>query len=229
MKKRLLIIPAKGYSKRIKEKNIKKFHGKPIISYTLSTAKKSKLFEKIHVSTESKKIKRIVEHLGYKIDFLRPKSLSKNNTPTIDVLKYVFNRYSDLNYEFDEIWTISCCAPLLNKNDLIRAAKKTKKNKVLLSITKFNAPIEWAFTIKRKKNLMPIFKENLFKNSQNFSEKYHDAGAFAVFPISFLKKNNINLENNFTGFTLPRERAIDIDNIDDWNLAESLYKANLKR
>ena len=55
---------------------------------------------------------------------------------------------------------------------------------------------------------MPIFKENLFKNSQNFSEKYHDAGAFAVFPISFLKKNNINLENNFTGFTLPRERAM---------------------
>ena len=55
MKKRLLIIPAKGYSKRIKEKNIKKFHGKPIISYTLSTAKKSKLFKKIHVSTESKK------------------------------------------------------------------------------------------------------------------------------------------------------------------------------
>ena len=109
MKKRLLIIPAKGYSKRIKEKNIKKFHGKPIISYTLSTAKKSKLFKKIHVSTESKKIKRIVEHLGYKIDFLRPKSLSKNNTPTIDVLKYVFNRFSDLNYEFDEIWTISCC------------------------------------------------------------------------------------------------------------------------
>ena len=73
---------------------------------------------------QSKKIKRIVEHLGYKIDFLRPKSSSKNNTPTIDVLKYVFNRFSDLNYEFDEIWTISQgCAPLLNKNDLIRSQK----------------------------------------------------------------------------------------------------------
>ena len=54
-KKRLLIIPAKGYSKRIKEKNIKKFFGKPVISYILNNAKKSNLFNIIHVSTESKK------------------------------------------------------------------------------------------------------------------------------------------------------------------------------
>ena len=57
--KRLLIIPARGGSKRIKNKNIKKFKKKPIIYYTINSAVKSKLFNKIHVSTESNLIKKL--------------------------------------------------------------------------------------------------------------------------------------------------------------------------
>ena len=69
---RLLIIPARGNSKRIKNKNIKLFCGKPIINYSLLSATKSKLFNKIHVSTDSKKIFNTVINCGYKIDFMRP-------------------------------------------------------------------------------------------------------------------------------------------------------------
>ena len=227
-KKRLLIIPAKGYSKRIKEKNIKKFFGKPVISYILNNAKKSNLFNIIHVSTESKKVKKIVEKQGFKIDFLRPKKLSQDKIPTLDVLRFVYNKYLKLKYTFDEVWTISSCTPLLKKEDLIKASKNVNKNKILLSITKFDAPVEWAFSLKSKGNLKPLFPKKLFENSQKFSKKYHDAGAFAVFPISFLKKTNINLENNFKGFVLPKERAIDIDHKEDWKLAELLFKAQLK-
>ena len=228
MTNRLLIIPAKGISKRIKGKNIKNFYGKPMISYALANAKDSKLFRKIHVSTESNKVKKIVENLGFKVDFLRPKKLSQNNTPTVDVLKYVYKKYSE-KYKFDEVWTLSCCTPLLKKSDLIKASKKTKKNKVLLSVTKFGAPIEWAFRMNKKKYLKPNFSKKIFKNSQLLSEKYHDAGAFAVFPISFFKKERIDLKNNFLGFVLPRQRAIDIDDIDDWKLAELMYKINFMK
>jgi N-acylneuraminate cytidylyltransferase len=229
MTNRLLIIPAKGTSKRIKGKNIKHFYGKPMINYALINAKDSKLFNKIHVSTESNKVKKIVENLGFKVDFLRPKKLSQNNTPTVDVLRYVYKKYLEKNYKFDEVWTLSCCTPLLKKDDLINASKKTKKNKVLLSVTKFGAPIEWAFTINKKKILKPNFSKKLFKNSQLLSEKYHDAGAFAVFPSSFLKKEKIDLKNSFLGFVLTRQRAIDIDDIDDWKLAELMYKINFTK
>ena len=68
--KRLAIIPARSGSQRIKNKNIKIFHNKPIISYSIKTALKSKLFKKIHVSTESKKIKKVVKSYGLNIDFL---------------------------------------------------------------------------------------------------------------------------------------------------------------
>lgn len=221
---RLLIIPAKGFSKRIKEKNIKLFFGKPMIHYPLKTAIESKLFKKIHISTESKKVKKIVENLGFEIDFLRPKYLSERNTPTIDVLRYVYNRYKELNYNFDEVWTVSCCTPLLTKEDLKKASKFTKKNKILLGISKFDVPIEWAFQLAKDNELKPVNSSEIFKNSQDLKYKYYDAGAFAVFPTVFMLKKKIKLEKNFVGFILPKQRAIDIDTLDDWRFAELLYK-----
>ena len=66
MVKRLAIIPARGGSKRIINKNIYNFYGKPIIYYPLRELKKSNLFESIHVSTDSDKIVKVVEKLGFK-------------------------------------------------------------------------------------------------------------------------------------------------------------------
>ena len=75
--KRLAIIPARSGSKRIKNKNIKKFIGKPIIFYSINSAIKSRLFEKIHVSTDDKKIQNKIESLGLNVDFLRPNLYQK--------------------------------------------------------------------------------------------------------------------------------------------------------
>ena len=86
--KRLAIIPAKGKSKRIKNKNSKNFFGKPIIYYTLNNAIKSKLFNKIHVSSENKKILTISENLGIQTDFIRPKKLSRDSVILNDVLTH---------------------------------------------------------------------------------------------------------------------------------------------
>ena len=94
MKNRILIIPARKGSTRIKNKNIKKFNGKPIISYSIIAAQKSKLFNKIHVSTNCKKIKRVSTHYGVKFDFYRPEKLSKNKVPIFDVLKQVIKTFS---------------------------------------------------------------------------------------------------------------------------------------
>ena len=90
MTKRILVIPARLNSVRIKNKNIKKFYGKPIIYYSIKAALKSKIFDEIHVSTESEKIKKIVEKYSVKVKFLRNKNLSNHKTKLIDVFKFVF-------------------------------------------------------------------------------------------------------------------------------------------
>jgi len=135
---RLLIIPARGNSKRIHNKNIRLFHKKPIIYYVLDLAKKSKLFKKIHVSTESNKVAKVVNNLGLKIDFMRPKFLSKDTTPVVDVLNYVYKKYDPKETYYDEVWTMFPCSPLLLKKDLIKASKisKIKKKKNFTSYNK---------------------------------------------------------------------------------------------
>ena len=69
MIKRLAIIPARSGSVRIKNKNIKLFNKKPVIYYTLEICKKSRMFKKIHVSTDSKKIKKVVEKKVFQLSF----------------------------------------------------------------------------------------------------------------------------------------------------------------
>jgi len=87
---RLAIIPARSGSKRIAAKNIKKFIDKPIINFSIDNIVKSKLFNEIHVSTDSLEFKKIIEKKNkLKIDFLRPKNLSTDKTPLIEVIKFV--------------------------------------------------------------------------------------------------------------------------------------------
>ena len=221
-KKRLAIIPARDGSKRIKNKNIKLFLGKPIISYTIKNAINSRLFTKIHVSTNSKKIKKIVEkNHKIKIDFLRPNKLSKDTVPLIDVIKFVLEKEKKV---YDEIWLLYPCSPLTNKNDLISASKKFSNNKgkfPLMSVREFDAPIEWS--LKRKKDIyIPNNKKKISIDSKKLKKNYYESASFLIFKPAHLKLNS-NFEKYF-GYLLPKRRAIDIDDLDDWNIAESLYK-----
>ncbi len=192
MTKRLLIIPARSGSKRIKNKNIKIFNGKPIIFYSILEALKSGLFSNIHVSTDSTRIKKIVEKIGLKIEFLRPKHLAGDYTPTVDVLRYVYNKFKKKNFLYDEIWCLTPCSPLIKSFDLISSSKLLKKhrNKIVISVSKYNVPIEWAFT-KKKNKLIPVKKNFYKKRSQDLEFKYHDSGNFVGIPNSFFfKKKN---------------------------------------
>ena len=225
--KRLLIIPARGGSKRIKNKNIKKFKKKPIIYYTINNAIKSKLFNKIHVSTESNLIKKIVEKKKINIDFMRTKKLSKDKTPLFEVYKYVVTEYKKIGFVFDEIWSIMPCAPNLNAKDLKRISifyKKLKIKKPLLSISKYKVPIEWAYTINKKGELTSLSRKSQLLRSQDIEDKYYDAGQFYIYPGNkLLKLNFIKKNYSYIGYKLPFRKSIDIDDIEDWKIAEKLH------
>jgi N-acylneuraminate cytidylyltransferase len=89
----LAIIPARGGSKRIKNKNIIDFCGRPIIAYSLDCARQSGLFDKIHVSTDSPEIAEVAEQLGYPVDFPRTADLADDMTPLMPVIQWVVQQY----------------------------------------------------------------------------------------------------------------------------------------
>ena len=219
---RMLIIPARGNSKRIKLKNIKLFKGRPIISYSLKESLKSKLFKKIHVSTDNDRIKKVVEKIKKGVSHNRPKNLSTNNTPLIKVFHYIVKLYKEKEEYFDEIWFLNPCSPLIKSKDLIDASLffYKQKNNSVLSVCKYSPPIQWAFTLKDGR-LIPQSINNQKKNSQSFNDHYFDTGNFGIFSSNvFYKKNKIN----FSGFVIERSKAIDIDTMEDWNLALKLFK-----
>ncbi len=223
--KRLIIIPARGGSKRIKNKNIKKFKGKPIIFYSINSAKQSKLFDVIHVSTESLKIKNILKN-KVKIDFMRPKYLSSDKTPIYKVLINVVENFYKREINFKEIWCMMPCAPNIESIDLIKASNFYNKKKIKLpvySVSKYKVPIEWSNKLDKKNILRPINKKAQMMRSQDLRKKYYDAGQFYIFPGSKISKLNFK-QNNFLkyGYVLPFSKSIDIDDKEDWKLAEKI-------
>jgi len=221
--RRLAIITARGNSKRIKKKNIKKFFKKPIIFYSIDNAHKSKLFDKIHVSSENNEIIKKVSKYGLKVDFKRPDYLSKDNTKLSTVLRHVVKRYSDINLFFDEVWLIYPCSPLTKPDDLIKAAKtfnSGNKKYPLMSFKEFDAPIEWAFQ-KKNKTFIPINKKKLLINSQSLNKNYYESASFVVYDSKHLfKKTSFS---KYYGLVLPKNRAVDIDTNEDWKIAELFF------
>ena len=220
---RLLIIPARGGSKRIKNKNIKIFHKKPVIYYPLNAAKKSKLFKKIHVSTENKKINLIVEKFGIKNDFFRDKKLSDDNVGIFKVINFVIKKYKEKNIIFDEVWCMYASSALIKKNDLIKISKSFLKQKnSFLTVSKFPVPIYWAFKKKNNGILKPVYPKKLEIDSKKFEQFYYDNGCLIILKKKdFLKSSN---KITFTGYNLPIYKAVDIDDMEDWKLATKFYK-----
>ncbi len=229
MTRRLAIIPARGGSKRIPNKNIRDFCGRPMIMHILETARSTKLFSTIHVSTENDRIRDIVARFGFSPDFLRPKELADDQTPIMPVLKYAALEYQKRGSEFDEIWLLMACAPLVQPCDLLRASEKFSNlasKRPLIGVREYPAPIEWAFVMGKGGSLTPLQPGKFSCRSQDLAKRYFDAGCFAIFPADVvLSSQGAGSDNGFVGYPLEKNSAIDIDDEEDWSLAEALYKS----
>lgn len=225
MKDSIAIIPARYGSKRIKQKNIKLFLNKPIISYIIKNAIKSKLFNKIVVSTDSKKISHISKKYGATDIIFRPKKLSNDYASTLDVIKHAIQELEEKKVKFNYVCCIYPCSVLINSNDLKKSFKKilSSKNKFVFSSLRFTHPIQRGFTIKKNKIRFLDKKNSKKKRTQDLTDVYHDAGQFYWGRKKVWKKTQQILTNNCGYYLVPHNKAIDIDNIDDWYKAEALY------
>lgn len=222
----IAILPARGGSKRIKNKNVVDFCGKPMIAYALEAASKSHLFNKIHVSTDSRKIKQIVENLGHQVEFLRPPKLSGDKIGLIPVLQWVLEEFLSKEEKYNDVFNIMPTAPFLKPQDLIAAYElylSHDKKHPLHVVAEFPVPIEWAYRRDEKGLLEPVQPGAYAIRSQDLDKAYYETGPFSIFHVSHLLSNNPAADKGAISYITPKDRAIDIDDEQDLTLAKKIF------
>lgn len=221
---KIAIIPARSGSKRIKNKNIKFFCGKPIISIVIKKVIESKLFDLVVVSTDSKMIKKISIDAGALVPFLRPKKLSGDLVDTLSVIKHTLNWFK---LHKINILYASCFYPtsvFFTKKDILNAFLKLKKKKFnfVISAKKVNSNFLRSFVI--EKNLIKMVNDRFVDfRTQNLPNNYMDAAQFYYGKRASWYKSKI-FGNKSSIVEIENKQSVDIDTEEDWLEAEKLFK-----
>lgn len=222
----LCIIPARGGSKRIPQKNIKDFLGKPIIAYSIDAALESNLFDEVMVSTDDREIAEIAIQYGAKVPFLRSAEKADDIATTYEVIEEVIFNYKSKGRIFDKVCCIYPCAPFISIDKLKEAFIKLQDFDTVFPVVKYGFPIQRALKKDETDRISFIQPEFELSRSQDLNESYHDAGQFYWFNIAKLLENKSIISKNTACVVLHEMEVQDIDNEIDWQLAELKFKLN---
>lgn len=227
----LAVIPARGGSKRIPRKNIRHFHGKPIIAYAIAAALESRLFDKVLVSTEDQEIADIAMRFGAEVPFLRPMSLADDHVGIMPVLQHALSWMQTRSESVSMLACIFPAAPTIHAGLLAQAeAFRIKMDAdYCFSVTRFPSPIERALRMDENKKLEPIYPEHRLTRTQDLPLSYFDAGMFYLGKAHAFVKNLPIHSSHSVGFELPRLLTQDIDSEEDWAFAEAIYEIALRQ
>jgi pseudaminic acid cytidylyltransferase len=225
--KTVAIISARIGSKRIPNKNIKLFHGKPIIAYSIQAALETKLFDRVIVSTDSHEVEDIARSYGAEVPFIRPPELSDDFTGTSAVIFHALHWLIDHGADIQYVCCIYATAPFIN-SEYIRTGLELLKNAdatSAFSVTTYPYPIYRSLKITESGRLKMIWPHYMDVRSQDLSEAYHDAGQFYWAKVKKYLREKRFISRDAIPVVLPRHLVLDIDTDEDWQLAEAMYEA----
>ncbi|HEX7905937.1 MAG TPA: pseudaminic acid cytidylyltransferase [Chitinophagaceae bacterium] len=220
----IAIITARGGSKRIPRKNIKDFLGKPIIHYSIEAALVSNIFDEVMVSTDDPEIAAIAKKLGASVPFMRSENTSNDFATTSEVLMEVLRQYEQRGKQFKYGCCIYPTAPFVTAEKLKIAYQILLDQHAdsVIPVTRYSFPIWRSFKTEAGK-LIHNWPENANKRSQDLPPAFHDCGQFYFFDIAkFIKIKSLVSANTFS-LEVPESEVQDIDNEEDWKIAEIKY------
>jgi len=229
----IAIIPVKEKSLRLPKKNYLLIDEIPMFVHVFNNIKKSKLFKKIVISTDSKKIIKICDN--YKIfDYsLRPKFLQKNDTSINDICDFVIRSEIKKNNNYSYMCLFWATALMLEPKDIIKAYNKLKKNTRADGIVGITQTFEYypSLSINNKNFLVPLYKKNKITNmrTQKYPPIYVDNGQMAWSKINIFLKEKNWMPKKCIGFQMPKNKSVDLDNKDDLKLLKYYYQNKINK
>ncbi|MBI2670105.1 MAG: acylneuraminate cytidylyltransferase family protein [Candidatus Yanofskybacteria bacterium] len=223
--KNLAIIPARGGSKGIPGKNIKIFHGKPLIAHAIEQARETGLFDRIVVDTEDEKIAAVARKYGAEVPFLRPKELAGDKSPVVDAVLLLLKRLKEEDgYEPDIITLLQTTSPLREISDIKKCWKRMLDSKVRSVCTICDTHPRLYHLDDQGKLILANKIEKESTNRQVWPAGYLLNGCMVyMIRINEFIKTRKFINADTRGVVCPKWRSIDLDGIEDWILAETIF------
>jgi N-acylneuraminate cytidylyltransferase len=218
------VVPARGGSNRIPRKNIASFNGKPMITWPLSAAENAGLFDRVVVSTDDDEIATIARQAGAEVPFTRPADLADQHAGTAPVIRHAI---TELNLADDDIvvclYPTAAITPEILRDALRHAGSPPER--FMVSVGRHRSPDERSLEARPHDLMALVHPEHLLTRTQDLPVRYFDAGKFYIAPASLWKSQETMMSEPFTPYFLPEWATVDIDEPEDWPLAEALHKA----
>ena len=206
----LAIIPARGGSKRLPRKNILDLCGKPLISWSIEAALKSKYISKVVVSSDDEEILNISSNFGADI-IKRPYELANDTATTFDAIKHTINNLE----KYDYIVLLQPTSPLRNVKHIDEAIELLEEKQAdgIVSVSEMDHSPLWSNTLPKDGNMNNFLRDEVLnKRSQDLEKYYRLNGAVYICKTDKLLENkSFFLKDNIFAYIMDRKSSIDID------------------
>ena len=225
----LCLIPARGGSRGLPQKNIKNLNGKPLIAWSIDVALRSRYIDMVIVSTDDKDIAEISLEYGAQIPFTRPKELAEDNSKTIDVILHAINYLEGHGDYFDIIVLLEPTSPLREKSDIEQALESLVNDinaESIVGIAKVeNAHPAFLVKIENKFLRPYLFDDFKILRRQEIDQLYFYEGSLYISYVQSLKLRNNFYHEKTLGYLVPKWKSFEVDDITDFVIIEAILKA----
>lgn len=224
----IAIIPARGGSKRIPRKNIRLFHGQPMIAYSISAALDSGLFDRVVVSTDDAEIAAVARDHGAETPFVRPAEFSGDFSTTVEVIRHAILALREQGNTAEFVCCIYATAPFVQPQYLRQGYEQLTAHPdaaYAFSVTSFPFPVQRGIRLNAGGRIEAMYPEFRNTRSQDLEEVYHDAGQFYWGRCEAWVSGEVIFSPASLPVILPRHLVQDIDTPEDWIRAELMHAA----
>lgn len=218
------VIPARGGSTRIPRKNIADFNGSPMIAWAIQAALSSGRCDRVVVSTDDTDIADVARDHGAEVPFMRPVDLASDIAGTAPVIRHALEELT-----LGDDTTVVCLYPTAAiPGSILSKALDTAvehPQQFLISVGRHRSPLERALVSTSEGALRIQAPAHLLTRTQDLPVRYFDAGKFYVAPASLWRSHETMMASPFQPFFLPEWASVDIDEPEDWPVAEALHRA----
>ena len=226
----IAVIPARSGSKGLQDKNIRELAGKPLLVYSVEAALTSGIYDTVHVSTDSEEYANIARKAGAEVLFLRSKELASDTATTWDAMRFVLNKYKEMNKVYDTLTVLQPTSPLRASCDILNAHEffKAKSASFVSSVCEMEHSPLWCNTLPEDLSMADFENKTVaYLPRQALPTYYRENGAIYIVDVRKLLSSEELYTEGAYAYIMEQNKSIDIDSEVDFRIAELLMKSSV--